>query len=61
MKTILLVVSVMVVLGASSCRRCVACKKHGVPVEKICRDSYNNEDSYNQAIGDKQNAGYVCL
>jgi hypothetical protein len=53
--------SIILICFASSCRRCQVCKKHGLPIEKICRDGYESEDGYQQALSERANAGYTCF
>ncbi len=39
---------------------CKVCRKSGENDVKVCRDNYNSQDEYNQALGWYQLGEYSC-
>jgi len=61
MKTYAKIISVGVgiVAFATSCQ-CKICTKDGENTVNVCRDNYNSDDAYNDAVGYYQLGGYDC-
>jgi hypothetical protein len=48
------------ILTLSSCSECSVCTKTDSPEVRICRDDYDEDQDYHNAIGFMELAGYDC-
>jgi len=61
MKTIVIIfTSALFLAGFSSCQECTVCEKGSEPDARICKNDYNNDSQYRQAIIDKETDGFSC-
>jgi len=54
-----LIFSMLLSIVLVSCE-CKVCRKSGENDVKVCRDNYNSQDEYNQALGWYQLGEYSC-
>lgn len=61
MKTYIKIIILTLGIGTilTSCE-CKTCRKEGENDVRVCRDNYDSEDEYNQALGWYQLAEYSC-
>jgi len=47
-------------LSLASCSKCQTCTDNDSPEVRICRDDYDSDDEYNNAIDVTEALGYDC-
>ncbi|MDB5282948.1 MAG: hypothetical protein JWO06_2023 [Bacteroidota bacterium] len=55
-----LFIAVIALLTINSCKQCATCTIYPGKTQKICRDTYESNDSYYKAFHLLESQGYTC-
>ncbi|MES2622189.1 MAG: hypothetical protein V4615_15165 [Bacteroidota bacterium] len=62
MKKIMVIIcsGVLFLATLSGCQECTICEKGSEPDVRICKNDYNNDSQYRDAITTKEGDGFSC-